>query len=52
MTLKRQKTLRGWEKLVTFLRQKTLKGLTVWEPYSNFFIFLVCLQKINDEKGS
>ena len=28
MTLKRQKTLRGWEKLVIFLRQKTLRWLT------------------------
>ena len=27
MTLKHQKTLGGWEKLVTFLRQKTLRGL-------------------------
>ena len=25
MMLKHQKTLRGWEKLATFLRQKTLK---------------------------
>ena len=25
--LKRRETLRGWEKLVTFLRQKTLRGL-------------------------
>ena len=28
MMLKRQKTLRGWEKLVTVLGHKTLRGLT------------------------
>ena len=29
MMLKRQKTLRGWEKLVTFLGHKTLRGLRI-----------------------
>ena len=28
LTLNREKTLTGWEKLVTFLHHKTLRGLT------------------------
>ena len=35
MTLKRQKTLRGWEKFVTFLRHKTLRGLISSEKCVN-----------------
>ena len=31
MTLKCQKALISWEKLVTFLRHKTLRGLILWQ---------------------
>ena len=48
MMLKRQKTLRGWEKLVTFLSQKTLKRVSSYNKDNVKKIFfgktlLLCL---------